>query len=66
MHDQNIPLLAKILNELENLSSIEDRGQTDRVNALPSPHALVSTDVAGLSRATRMPRRASAQLMTWQ
>jgi len=38
----------------KKLSSIEDRGQTDRVAVLPRPHALDSAAAAG----------PSAQLMT--
>jgi len=34
------------------MSSIEDRGQTDRVSALQLPHAPDSTAAAGLGRAT--------------
>jgi len=37
---------------LEKRSSIDDRGQTHRVNALPRPHALDSATAAGLGRAT--------------
>ena len=36
--------------QLEKIFSIEDRGQTDRITALPRSHALDS--VAGLGHAT--------------
>jgi len=30
----------KMITKLEKLSSIEDRGQTDRITALPRPYTL--------------------------
>jgi len=32
-------LLRRLPSQLEKLSSIDDRGQADRVTALPRPHA---------------------------